>query len=80
MLMVKVVKIMIKLVWGSTREGEDLGTFNGSDTDTIWKRIQEKLEELNFKSHYMRSWTDPVTGDKLYDYGSHTNFFWVIHE
>jgi hypothetical protein len=69
-----------KLIWGATRDGEVLGTFDDLDEKGINMCMHEKLEKLHFTSHYMRSWTDPMTGDKIFDYGSHTNFFWLIYE
>lgn len=37
--------------------------------------IEQFLDEHGFKSYYTRSWTDSNTGRKIYDVGSHTEFF-----
>lgn len=37
--------------------------------------INQFLEEHDFKSYYTRVWINPDTKRKIYDVGSHTEFF-----
>ena len=42
--------------------------------DDVTKIINEFCEERNFKIHYIRTWIDGE-GLRVYDVGSHTEFF-----
>ena len=54
-----------------------IGTYKG--TDKCWDKIQEMLEEWNFKSHYFWcSYLENSDTDIMIDYGSHTKFFYII--
>ena len=44
--------------------------------DDAWKIIKEFCENRHFKIYYIRTWRDN-DGLKVYDIGSHTEFFYL---
>lgn len=50
---------------------------NYSDERDVNRRIQQFLDEHNYKSYYTRTWVE--NGSKWFDVGSHTEFF-VVRE
>ena len=58
---------------------EIIGKYKG--TDECWDKIKTLLEKWNFKSHYFWcSYLENSYTDIMVDYGSHTNFFYMIKD
>lgn len=56
---------------------EVVGNYKG--TDECWDKIKELLDKWNFKSHYFWcSYLENSNTDIRIDYGSHTDFFYMI--
>lgn len=56
-----------------------IGTYKG--TSVCWDKIKELLDKWNFKSHYFWcSYLENSNTDIMVDYGSHTDFFYIIKE
>ena len=43
------------------------------------KEIYKFCEDRNFKIYYVRNWTTP-NGEKVYDVGSWSEFFYLVNE
>lgn len=43
-----------------------------------FKEIYKFLDDRNYKSYYTRTWTND-NGEKVYDVGSHTEFFYLSY-
>lgn len=48
---------------------------NVSSEKECFAAMKQFMDEHNFKSYYTRAWFDPDTKRKIYDVGSHTEFF-----
>lgn len=44
------------------------------------KEIYKFCEDRNFKIYYTRTWTVPAERAKVYDVGSHTEFFYLYDD
>lgn len=47
--------------------------------EEAYKEIKKFCEDCNFKIYYTRIWMTPE-GEKVYDVGSHTEFFYLNYE
>ena len=47
--------------------------------EEAWKEIHKFCDDRNFKIYYTRSWKTP-DGAKVFDVGSHTEFFYLFNE
>lgn len=64
---------MFRLEWGNIADGYILiGEYSTQGEMLI--AIKTRIEQIKFKSYYMRGW-ETSDGYTMCDYGSHTNFF-----
>lgn len=48
--------------------------------EEAYKEIHKFCEDRNFKIYYVRTWIIPEERAKVYDVGSHTEFFYLYDD
>lgn len=48
------------------------------ELDEIYSLINQYISDHNYKCHYMRMWNRDSEKTKKVDFGSHTDFFYIV--